>query len=165
MCSCSPLFYQGCERPRNRIISRFGQVAFLTHIVFLLLKLVQNSAAVSTRSVGLPKEAKEEMKTAQGHVPRNRFGHPSPNRMQPTTCLAESGQMADGTNQRNNATSSCSSVVEDDSGRDGEDSKPSLVTSSVLTGSAASRDVVQEEAATSGEIPSGWTRVKLEPDC
>jgi hypothetical protein len=73
--------------------------------------------------------------------------------------------MAAGTNQRNkNATGSCSSVVEDDSGRDGEDSKPSLVTSSVLIGSTTSREVVQEEA-TSGEIPSGWTRVKLEPDC
>jgi hypothetical protein len=60
------------------------------------------------------------------------------------------------------------SVEEKDGGnRDEEDSKPSLVTSSALPiGSYPHQEVVvQEEATTPDEIPSGWTRVKLEPDC
>jgi hypothetical protein len=64
------------------------------------------------------------------------------------------------------ATGSRSPVGEDGVGRDDEDSKPSLVTSSAPIGSYPEQEVVQEEATpTPGEIPSGWTRVKLEPDC
>jgi hypothetical protein len=59
--------------------------------------------------------------------------------------------------------------VEDDvGGLDGEDSNPSLVTISIarIGSDLSGQEVVQkEEATTSGEIPSGWTRVKLEPDC
>jgi hypothetical protein len=73
------------------------------------------------------------------------------------------------TNQRGASTAtgtSCGSVEEDGGGRDEEDSKPSLVTSSsVLTGSYQDQEVVQEEATTPDVIPSCWTRVKLEPDC
>jgi hypothetical protein len=39
------------------------------------------------------------------------------------------------------------------------------VTRSALTGSDAEQEVVQEEATTHLEIPLGWVRVKLEPDC
>jgi hypothetical protein len=78
----------------------------------------------------------------------------------------ESGQMAaTRANQRGKAIGSCPSVEEDGGGRDEEDSKPSLVTSSALIGSYTDQEVVQEEATTPAEIPSGWTRVKLEPDC
>jgi hypothetical protein len=56
--------------------------------------------------------------------------------------------------------------VETDGGRDEEDSKPSLVKSSVLIGgSYPGQEAVQEDAPTPDEIPSGWARVKLEPDC
>jgi hypothetical protein len=84
----------------------------------------------------------------------------------------ESGQMAaTRTNQRGagKATgTSCGSAVEEDGGnRNEQDSKPSMVTSSALAiGSYPHQEVVvQEEATTPDEIPSGWTRVKLEPDC
>jgi hypothetical protein len=73
------------------------------------------------------------------------------------------------TNQRgaSKATATiCGSVEEDGGNRDEEDSKPSLVTSSVLPiRSYPHQEVVQEEATTPDEIPSGWKRVKLEPDC
>jgi hypothetical protein len=71
------------------------------------------------------------------------------------------------TNQRGKvATDSCSSVKkEDGGGRDEDSTKPSLVASSALVGSYPRQEVVQEEAPTPDEIPSGWTRVKLEPDC
>jgi hypothetical protein len=78
------------------------------------------------------------------------------------------GQMAAaGTHQRGKATGVCSSVEEDGgAGRDEQDSKPpSLVTSSALLGSYPDEEVVQGEATTHREIPLGWTRVKLEPDC
>jgi hypothetical protein len=71
---------------------------------------------------------------------------------------AERGEMGAGTNQRDKATatSSCS-FVEEDSGRDDNDSKPSLVTSSdAPTGSYPEQEVVQEEEEAPGEIPSGW---------
>jgi hypothetical protein len=59
--------------------------------------------------------------------------------------------------------------VEDDvGGLDEEDSDLSLVTSSARIGSDRGQEVVQEEeeeATTHCEIPSGWARVKLEPDC
>jgi hypothetical protein len=57
---------------------------------------------------------------------------------------------------------------EDGGGRDEEeDSKPSLVTSTsaLLKDTYPDQEVVQEEATTHDEIPSGWKRVKLEPDC
>jgi hypothetical protein len=67
--------------------------------------------------------------------------------------------MAARTNPRGGAIGSPSSV-ERDGGRDEEDSKPSpLVTSSALIASYPNQEVVQED-----RIPSGWTRVKLEPD-
>jgi hypothetical protein len=79
----------------------------------------------------------------------------------------ESRQVADTrTNQRGEATGSCSSVKkEDGGGPDEEDSKASLVTSSALLGSYPCQEVVQQEATTPDEIPSGWAHVKLEPDC
>jgi hypothetical protein len=89
--------------------------------------------------------------------------------------MPETGQIAASTrtNQRGDASkatgTSCGSVEEDGGGRDEEeeDSKPSQVTSSsALTDSYLDREIVQaEEATTPDEIPSGWTRVKLEPDC
>jgi hypothetical protein len=78
----------------------------------------------------------------------------------------ESGQMAaTRTNRRGEATGSRSSVEEDGGDRDAEDSKPSLVTISAQIGSYPDQEVVQEESTTPDEIPSGWVRVKLEPDC
>jgi hypothetical protein len=81
----------------------------------------------------------------------------------------ESGQIAatTGTNQRGEAAGSCGSVEEcGGAGRKEEDSKPSLVTSSaLLIGSYSDQVAVQEEVTTPNDIPSGWTRVKLEPDC
>jgi hypothetical protein len=68
-------------------------------------------------------------------------------------------------NQRGKATGTSSSVEENGGGRDEEDSKPCLVTSSAARiGSSPGQEAVQEQAATLGEIPYGWTRVKLEPD-
>jgi hypothetical protein len=70
------------------------------------------------------------------------------------------------TAKRNNATDACSSVEEDGGGRDEGDLKPSPVTSSAARiGSHPYQEVVQEQATTLGEIPHGWTRLKLEPDC
>jgi hypothetical protein len=69
------------------------------------------------------------------------------------------------TNQGGKATGSCSSIEEDGGGRNEEDSKPSPVTSNAPTGSDPEQEVVQEEATTHREIPLGWIRVKLEPDC
>jgi hypothetical protein len=73
--------------------------------------------------------------------------------------------MADMTNRRGNATFS-DSYVEEDGVREEEDSKPSLATRTSSAGidSCQDQEVVQEDVAV-GEIPSGWTRVKLEPDC
>jgi hypothetical protein len=66
--------------------------------------------------------------------------------------------MGAGTNQRDRATASSSyDSVEEHSGRDEKDSKPSLVTSSdAPMGSHPHQEDVQEEEA-HGEIPSGWT--------
>jgi hypothetical protein len=53
-------------------------------------------------------------------------------------------------------------------GLEEEDSNTSLVTVSARTGSDPGQEVDQEEeeeATTLCEIPSGWARVKLEPDC
>jgi hypothetical protein len=68
------------------------------------------------------------------------------------------------TNQRGKATG-IYTIMKEDGGRDEEDSKPFLVTSAAaLIGSYPNQEVDQEDA-TPGKIPSGWTRVKLEPDC
>jgi hypothetical protein len=92
---------------------------------------------------------------------------PSPNVKRPrSSCLAESRQIAARTNPRGSAAIGKRRSVENDSGRDDdEDSKPSLVTSSsaLLVASYPDQEVVQEN--TRYKIPSGWTRVKLEPDC
>jgi hypothetical protein len=67
------------------------------------------------------------------------------------------------TNQRDNATGSCSSV-EEDAGRDQDDPKLPLVTSSTLTGSNLDQEAVPEEATPDAYLPPGWTQTKLEPD-
>jgi hypothetical protein len=120
----------------------------------------------SLSSVGLPNEALvEEPEQAQGHV-TNQSECPSPNRKRPSTCLAEGGQLGARTSQRGKATASSSYVEQDGGSRDEEDSKPSLLTNSAArAGSHSDQEVVQEQATTLREIPYGWTRVKLEPDC
>jgi hypothetical protein len=75
----------------------------------------------------------------------------------PRTCPAESEQMAATTNPIGGAIGSPSSV-EEDVGRDDEDSKP-------YPPSYPDQEVVVPEEATLYKIPSGWKRVKLEPDC
>jgi hypothetical protein len=72
-------------------------------------------------------------------------------------------------NQRGKATGTSRSSLETDGGfLEEEDSKPSPVTScgsrSVIA-SNPGHQVVQEEEPPAGQIPSGWTRMKLEPDC
>jgi hypothetical protein len=139
---------------------------FLTLVLLLFNSIVQNSdSEASPSNVGHPQDTLKETQPAQGHV-RNRPDCPSPNRKRPRTCLAESGQMGARTNQRGKAIDSCGSV-EEDGGRNEEDSKPSPVTSSSARtlSSFPKQEVVQQEEAAPGEIPSGWTRVKLEPDC
>jgi hypothetical protein len=125
--------------------------------------------STSSSSVGLPNEAliEEPEQEAQAHNVRNRFECPSRNRKRPRTCLADGGEMAARTNQNGKTTTgSCSCVEEDVGGLDEEDSNPSLVTSTARIGSDPGQEVVQEEEATTlCEIPSGWARVKLEPDC
>ena len=115
----------------------------------------------------LPNEAPpEESEPAQGHDNKK---CPSPNKKQTSICLVESGQMSPArTNQEGKATGSSCSSVEEHGGREEQDSKPSLMTTSsvALIGSSPNEEVDQEEEeATPREIPSGWTRVKLEPDC
>jgi hypothetical protein len=100
--------------------------------------------------VGPPNEIKEETEPGQGHT-RNRFACPSPNRKRPRTRLAEREQMAARTNRGDGSAMGSRSSVENDAGRDEEDSTPSP-------------EVVQEEAPHL-KIPVGWTLVKLEPDC
>jgi hypothetical protein len=103
--------------------------------------------------VGLSTETLEETEPGQG-VKR------------PSSCLAESAQSSATTNPRGSAIGNRSSV-EKDGGRDEEDSKPSLVvnSSSALVASYPDPEVVQEEATLYNKIPSGWKRIKLEPDC
>jgi hypothetical protein len=70
------------------------------------------------------------------------------------------------TNKKGKAAGSCASFEGDGGGCDEEESKLSLVTGCELTaGSDPGQDFVQEKATTHLEIPHGWTRVKLEPDC
>jgi hypothetical protein len=72
------------------------------------------------------------------------------------------------TNQKGKGLGSCNSVEENGGGRDKEDSKPSALVmgaSSARIGSDLDQADVQEEATTHGEIPYGWIRAKLEPDC
>jgi hypothetical protein len=94
--------------------------------------------------VGFPNKAPppEESEPAQGHVRPN---YPSPNRKGPSACLAKTGQRAASTNQRGNATVSCSSVGID-CGLYEEDHNPSPVISSALIGSDPDERVVHEEA-------------------
>jgi hypothetical protein len=94
--------------------------------------------------VGLPNETLEETE-------------PSPNIKRPRSCLAETEEMAARTIPRGGAAGSRSSVKKD-RGRDEEDSKRSA-----LIASYPDQEVVQEEAHYT--IPSGWKRIKLEPDC
>jgi hypothetical protein len=113
-------------------------------------------------SVGRSNAAFEETKQARGPA-RNRFERPSPNRKRPSECLAESEQVAASrTSQRGKATGCCSSSLEKAAGgRDEEDSS-----GCALLASYPVQEVVSEEAARTPDIiPSGWTRVKLEPDC
>jgi hypothetical protein len=122
--------------------------------------------STSNSSVGLPNEALiEEPEQAQGHN-GNRFECPSRNRKRPRTCVADSGEMSARTNQRGKTTGSCSCVEDDVGDLDEEDASPSLVRTSAQIGSDPGQEVAQEEEATTlCEIPSGWARVKLEPDC
>jgi hypothetical protein len=68
---------------------------------------------------------------------------------------------------RGEGTLSSRSSVEEDggAGREEQDSNPSAVTSNARIDSSPDQEVVQEQATTLGEIPYGWKRVKLEPDC
>jgi hypothetical protein len=70
--------------------------------------------------------------------------------------------MATRTNQRGNATGSCSSV-ETDADRDEEDPKLPLVTSGAIISSDPDQEEVVEEEARADETPSGWRRTKLVP--
>jgi hypothetical protein len=135
--------------------------------------------------VGLTEEAKKDTAPAQGRGTRNRFECSPPNRKRPRTWIAESGQkMTDMTNRRDNVTFSGWHVEEDGVVRGEEDSKPSLVTRisvvrgeedskpSLVTRISAARiescqdqEVLVPEEVAVGDIPLGWTRVKLEPDC
>ena len=113
--------------------------------------------------MGLPNDALGETEPAQGPA-SHRFECLSPaSRKRSRSCLAESGQIAARTNQRDNATVSCSSV-EEDAGRDEEDPRPPLVTSSTLIDSDPSQEVVPEEAPPDAYLPPNWTHIKLEPD-
>jgi hypothetical protein len=117
--------------------------------------------------VGLRNEAlvKEEIDHAQAHL-KTRSECPSPpNRKRSSAFLAEGGEICARIKQRGNATASSRSLEEDGDGRSEEDSKPSLVTSGAPIGSSPGQEVVQEQAPALGEIPHGWTRVKVEPDC
>jgi hypothetical protein len=97
---------------------------------------------------------------------KNRSECPSPNIKRPSTSLVGSGGIGARRNQRGKATGSSSAVEENGGGRDEDDSKPCLVTSSAARiGSSPGQEAVQEQVATLGDIPYGWTRVKLEPDC
>jgi hypothetical protein len=96
--------------------------------------------------------------------PETQLACPSPNVKRPrSSCLAESGKIAARTNPRGSAAIGKRRSVEKHGGRDDEDSKPSLVTSSsaLLVASYPDQEVVQRHY----KIPSGWKRVKLEPDC
>jgi hypothetical protein len=106
----------------------------------------------------------ERSEPGQGHV-RNRFNHRSPNRKRPSAGLAEGGQMGARTKQKGKSAGSFSSVKEHGHGRIEEDSNPSLMTSSSAQIASYPDQEVVEEEATPGQIPFGWTRVKLEPDC
>jgi hypothetical protein len=115
--------------------------------------------------VGLPNEALKETDQALGHLVKNRSECPSPNKKRRSTSLVESGEMGASTNQRGKYTAS--SVEENGGGSDEDDSKPPLVvtSSAARIDSSPDQEVVQGQATTLGEIPYGWTRVKLEPDC
>jgi hypothetical protein len=83
------------------------------------------------------------------------------NRQEEDLKLSPVTSSAGRTNQSGNPDASF--VEKDDAREEEEDTKPSLVTGNVRTGSDPEQEAVQEEAATDG-IPAGWTRMKLEPD-
>jgi hypothetical protein len=92
----------------------------------------------------------------QKHVQLDAEPAAQENRKLPSTCLAESGEMAASTNKRENkATGSSCSTVDEVIGRHEKVSKPSAVTSSAALIGSSTREAVQEEA-THGEIPSCW---------
>jgi hypothetical protein len=104
---------------------------------------------------------------AQGRH-RNQFECSSPNRKRTRSArLVKSGGIGARTSKRGKATASSITVEEDGGGRDEDESKPSLLTNSTaqICSHPPDREVVQEQATTLGEIPFGWARVKLEPDC
>jgi hypothetical protein len=116
--------------------------------------------------MGLPNEALKETDQAAPGLIKDRSECPSPNRKRRSTRLVESGGMGARTNKRGKATGSSTYVEEDGFGCDEEDSKPSPLTSiAARVGSSPGQEAVQEQATALGEIPYGWTRVKLEPDC
>jgi hypothetical protein len=132
------------------IISRFGQIMFLTShsgsfSAYLFRTRIRER---SLSSVGLPNEALvEEPEQAQGHV-KNRSECSSTNRKRPSACFAEGGQMGARTSQRDKSAASSSSVEEDGGRRDNEDAKPSLVTSSAARiGSHSDQEVVKTVSA------------------
>jgi hypothetical protein len=96
--------------------------------------------------VGPPNQAIEETEPGQGHA-GNRFAcGPSPNRKRPRT-----RRLADARTNPSDGSIGSRSSVENDAGRDEEDSTPSP-------------EVLQAEVP-HPKIPVGWTLVKLEPDC
>jgi hypothetical protein len=99
-----------------------------------------------------------------GGLPREGLKEPEQagcNRKRKRTCLAERRQNLLGQNPKGKDTCSCSSVEEDGSrlDEDEEDSNPSPVTNSARIGACPVQEVVQEEATTHREIPTGWTRI------
>jgi hypothetical protein len=153
-------------RSHHCIISRFILDIFSLSFLFCFLNLCVRIRIRKRRqsSVGPPNETIEETEPGQGHV-RNRVACPSPNVKRPRSCLAESAQIAARENPRGGAIGRPSSV-ENDGGRDEEDSNPFLVTTrSALVASYPDQEEVVQEESTHYKIPSGWKRVKLEPDC
>jgi hypothetical protein len=146
---------------------RLDRKELLDEIEFVWTNAVSDwRYSTSSSSVDLPNEALvEEPEQAQGHV-RNQFECPSRNRKRPRICLADSGEMAARTNQSGKTTGNYSCVEDDVGGLDEEDANPSLATSSARIGLDPGQELVHdEEATTLCAIPSGWARVKLEPDC
>jgi hypothetical protein len=154
LASRSPTTYvRGLDR-HWRIISPFGEAISLTLVLFVLpfcrIWIRKRSPAMWDSQTRLSKKRNKDEERQ------------STNRKRPSTCLAESEQLgaSSRTNQRDKAnTGRCSSVEEDGGGRDEADSSRALI------GSYPDQGVVHEEATIPGEIPSGWTLVKLEPDC
>jgi hypothetical protein len=84
----------------------------------------------------------------------NRFACPSPNIKRPRACLAQSGRKTARTNPRGGAIGGSPRSVERGGVRDEEASK-----------SPPAGVQVEEATYYDKELPFGWVRVKLEPDC